>query len=173
MTATVKHIVLGVGAGIIALGVTAGIYVHAQDQNANEPRHSFMGRGMGPGGRGGPGGAFGPMGMLPMLGRQLELTDAQKDQIKGIADSHKADWKSLADRARTAHTALNQAVTAETTDEGLIRQRSSDVAAVDADIAVARARAYAEVVQILTPDQKTKLNAMKAQMAARSGRKNH
>src|SRR6185295_3858964 len=87
MTATVKHIALGVGAGILALGVSAGVFVHAQDQNTNEPRHGFMGRGMG---HGGPGG---PMGMLPMLGRQLDLTDAQKAQVKTIADSHKEDWK--------------------------------------------------------------------------------
>ena len=53
----------------------------------------------------GPGG---PMGMLPMLGRQLGLTDAQKDQIKAIADSHKDEWKALGrsrpDGARGART---------------------------------------------------------------------
>jgi len=167
MTATVKHIALGVGAGILALGVTAGVFVHAQDQNTNEPRRGFMGRGMGPGGRGGPGG---PMGMLPMLGRQIDLTDAQKDQIKAIADSHKDDWKSLAERARAAHGALNQAVTADGVDEALIRQRSADVAAVDADMAVARARAHAEVLQILTPEQKTKLKTLHAEMKGRGNR---
>ena len=41
--------------------------------------------------------------MLPMLGREIDLTDAQRDQIKAIAESHKDDWKALADRARTAH----------------------------------------------------------------------
>jgi Spy/CpxP family protein refolding chaperone len=157
MTATVKHIALGVGAAILALGVTAGVFVHAQDQNTNEPRHGFMGRGMGPGGRGGPGG---PMGMLPMLGRRIDLTDAQKDQIKAIAASHKEDWKSLAERARAAHGALNQAVTADTVDETLIRQRSADAAAVDADMAIARARVHAEVLQILTTEQKTKLQSL-------------
>ena len=165
MTATVKHIALGVGAGILALGVTAGVFVHAQDQNPNEPRHGFMGPGMG---RGGPGG---PMGMLPMLGRQLDLTDAQKAQIKTIADSHKEDWKSLAERARAAHGALNQAVTAESVDEALLRQRSAEVSAVDADMAVARARAHAEVVQILTPEQKTKLQSLQAEMKGRGGRR--
>jgi len=160
MTATVKHVALGLGASILALGVTAGIFVHAQDQNTNEPRRGFMGRGMGPGGRGGPGG---PMGMLPMLGRRLDLTDAQKDQIKTIADSHKEDWKSLAERARAAHGALNQAVTADTVDEALIRQRSADVAAADADMAVARAKVHAEVVQILTPEQKAKLQSLHAE----------
>ena len=140
MTATVKHIALGLGASILALGVSAGIFVHAQDQNTNEPRRGFMGRGMGPGGRGGPGG---PMGMLPMLSRRIDLTDAQKDQLKAIADTHKEDWKGLAQRARAAHGALNQAVTGDTVDEALIRQRSADAAAVDADMAIARARATA------------------------------
>jgi len=103
--------------------------------------------GMGPGG---------PMGLLPMLGRELELTDAQKDQLKAIADSHKDDWKSLRDRARAAHQALNQAVMADSIDEALIRQKSAEVAAVEADMAVARARARAEVFQILTAEQRAK-----------------
>ena len=103
------------------------------------------------------------MGLLPMLGRDLELTDAQKDQLKTIADSHKDDWKALADRGRAAHMALNQAVTADTIDENLIRQKSAEVGAVEADLAVARARARAEVFQILTAEQKAKLKERAAQ----------
>jgi len=167
MTVTVKHVALGVAASILALGVAAGVYVHAQDQNTNEPHRPFMGRGMGPGGRGGPGG---PMGMLPRLGRQIGLTDAQRDQIKTIADSHKEDWKNLADRARAAHGALLDAVTADTLDEALIRQRSAEVATVDADMAVARARAHAEVFQILTAEQKTKLQSLRTEMKGRGAR---
>jgi len=64
------------------------------------------------------------MGLLPMLGRDLELTDAQKDQLKTIADSHKEDWKALAERGRAAHMALNQAVMADTIDEALIGRRA-------------------------------------------------
>jgi Spy/CpxP family protein refolding chaperone len=99
------------------------------------------------------------MGMLPRLGRDVNLTDAQRDQVKAIAESHREDWKGLADRARTAHMALNTAVTTEPLDEALIRQKSSEVAAVDADIAVARARARAEVLRILTPEQKAQVTA--------------
>ena len=102
-----------------------------------------------------------------MLGQQLNLTDAQKDQIKSIAASHKDEWKALADRARTAHQALNEAATADAVDESLIRQKSADAAAVDADMAVARAHAYTEVLQILTPDQKTQLKTMQAAMKKR------
>ena len=155
MTATVKRLTLGIGAAALAIGVSAGAFVHAQDGGQQRPP-AGEGRHGGPGGPGfrGPGG---PMGLLPMLGRDLELTDAQKDQLKTIADSHKDDWKALADRGRSARTALNAAVMADTLDEALIRQKSSEVAAVEADMAVARARARAEVFQILTAEQRARL----------------
>ena len=162
MTATVKRMTLGFGAGLIALTAVAGVFVHAQDQNQDPQSQGHGQRGRGPGGPDGPGrfgGPGGPMGILPMHGRDLGLTDAQRDQVKAIAESHKADWRALADRARTAHMALNQAVTTAPIDEALIRQKSSEVAAVDADMAVARARAYAEVFQILTPEQKEKVKS--------------
>ena len=166
MTAAVKRIALTFGAGLIALGVSAGAYVHAQDQNTNPQPPPFRGRGIGPGGRG-PGG---PMGMLPMLGPRIGLTDAQKDQIKAIADTHKDDWKALADRSRTAHMAIEAAISADTIDEATIRQKSAEAAAVEADIAVARAHARAEVWQILTADQKAQLKTMQAEMKQRKGR---
>jgi Spy/CpxP family protein refolding chaperone len=160
MTATVKRLTLGIGVAVLAVGVSAGAFVHAQDGGQRAPFGE--GRRGGPGGRGGFGGPGGPMGMLPMLGRDLELTDAQKDQLKAIAESHKDDWKALADRGRTAHMALNDAVMADTINEALIRQKSAEVAAVDADIAVARARARAEVFQILTAEQRAKVKARAA-----------
>ena len=120
-------------------------------------------------GRGGPIGPGGPMGMLPMFGRRLGLTDAQNDQVRNIAESHKGEWKTIVDRARTAHEALEDAVTAEATDEGLIRQRSAEVGAVEADMAVSRAHAFAEFVQILTADQKAQLKTMQAEMKKQQG----
>ena len=106
------------------------------------------------------------MGMLPMLGR-LNLTDAQKDQVKAIADTHKDDWKALADRGREAHLALDEAITADTANAALVRQKAAEASAVDADVAVARAHAYAEVLQILTADQKAQLKTMQAEMKKR------
>ena len=161
MTASVKRLTLGLGAGLIALTAVAGSFVHAQNQDPNSQPRPFRGRGPGgPGGPDGPGGfrgPGGPMGMLPRLGREIELTDAQRDQIKAIAESHKDEWNALANRARTAHIALNDAVTVDPINDALIRQKSSEASAVDADMAVARARAYAEVFQILTAEQKKKL----------------
>ena len=170
MTATVKRLALTLGAALLAAGVGAGVYLHAQDQNTNPQPRPFRGRGMGPGGPGGPGrfgGPGGPMGMLPMLGPQLGLTDAQKDQIKGIADAHTDEWKALENRGRASHVALDEAIMADAIDEALIRQKSAEASAVDADVAVARARTHAEVLQILTAEQKTQLKAMRAEMKQR------
>lgn len=161
MTSTVKRITLGAVAGLLALGLGAGAYVHAQDQNAQRPERPFKGERGGPGRMGGPGG---PMGMLPMLGRAIDLTDAQKDQIKAIADAHKDEWKAIFDRQRTAREALNAAITADTINDTLVRQKSAEVAAVEADAAVARAHAHAEVVQILTAEQKAQLKDLQTRM---------
>ena len=164
---TRKRIGFAVGAGLLTLGITAGVYASAQNTNAGPG--PFSRRGAGPGGpmgRGGPMGPGGPMGMLG-IGPHLDLTDAQKDQVKTIAESHRDEWKALADRGRAAHEALHQAITAESVDEGLIRQRSADVASVEADLAVAQARAHAEAFQILTAEQKEKAKAFQAEMRTR------
>ena len=54
-------------------------------------------------------------------------------------------------------------MTADTIDEALIRQKSADVAVVEADLAVARARAHAEVLQVLTAEQRAKVKERAAQ----------
>ena len=162
---TTKRLALGVATGVLVLGVGAGVFAVAQTP-IQDPRPG-MGRGMGPGGPDGRGGRGGPMGMLPMLARELNITDAQKDQIKNIAASHQEEWKALADRGRTAHEALRQVVPADTVADGLIRQRRAEDAAVEADMAVARARAHAEVFQILTAEQKAQAKTLQSQTQER------
>lgn len=157
MTITVKRAALGLAAALLSVGV----YAASQDQNTNQTPPPFRG---GPG-RGGPGGRFGgPMGLLP-FGRELNLTDAQRDQVKAIADSHRDEWKALGDRGRAAHEALQAAISADAVNESVIREKAAEVAAVEADLAVARAKAHAEVVQLLTSEQKTKLKELQARRA--------
>lgn len=162
MTLGFTRIGLKAGTAILVLGLAAAA-ASAQNTNADPPPFSGdPGRGRGPGGpgRGGPMGFLGP---IPMLASQLELNDAQKDQIKSIAQSHAEEWKGLLDRERAGREALQAAITTAQLDEVTIRQRSAEVAAVDADIAVARARARGEFLQVLTATQQAKLKAMEAQ----------
>jgi periplasmic protein CpxP/Spy len=165
MTPLTKRFGLLAGATLVALSL-GGAYIAAQDTSgAPGP---FMGRGGpgrfgGPGGRGGPGG---PMGMFPMLGR-LNLTDAQREQVKSLLDSHRDETRALADKSETAHQALAAAVSAEQFDESAVRVRSADVAAVDADMAVLQARIHGEIWQILTPDQQKQARDLQTQMQQR------
>ena len=174
MTTVSKRIALAAGAGVIALGISAG--VRASAQNTNPDPGSFRQPRMGPMGGGHPGrffgpGAEGPLGMLRLLGPRLNLTDAQREQLKSIAETNKDEWKALGDRARAAHGALNEAVMAETVDEALIRAKAADVAAVDADLAVASAHARAAAWQILTPEQQAQAKQLQTEMKNRRGQR--
>jgi Spy/CpxP family protein refolding chaperone len=145
---------LGIGAAAIA---TAG-----QPNDAQRPP---MGRRGGPGGPGGPGrmggpgrgGPMGPLAGLPL--RQLNLSDNQREQVKAIVDAHQADLQAIGDRVRPAREALHAATTSPSFDEGLVRTRATELGAVEADAAVIHARIFAEVFQILTPEQQAAATA--------------
>jgi len=171
-----KRFGLVIGAAMIALGL-AGVYVSAQDSSGGGG--PFMGRGRGwPGGLGGPG-RGGPMGILgplgPMIMGRLNLTEAQRDQVKSVIRAHGTDLKAVGDRAFAAHQALEAVIGADTVDESAIRARSADVATVEADMAVMRAQVRAEVWQILTPDQQQQARTLQAEMEQRmqQGRQQH
>src|SRR5690349_5579440 len=99
MTRLTNRIAVAVAAGALTLSAAMTAAVYAQNTNA-DPR-PFNGPRMGRGGPGGPmGGPAEALGMLRMLGDRIGLTDAQKDQLKAIADAHREEWKTLGDRAR-------------------------------------------------------------------------
>ena len=131
-------------------------------------------RGPGPGGPDGFGGPGGPGGSMSLLGefgpalRALELTDAQREQIRGIAKTHEAEFREIGERLRTAHESVNALVTADTVDEAAIRARSGELGAVEADAAVMRARVHQEVFSVLTAEQQAKAKQLRAQMQERS-----
>lgn len=167
MTKTMKRIGLGLGA--IMLGLSAVAAVAAQGPSGGQP--PFAGRG-GPRGPGGPGGRMGgpggPGGAIGIPLDRLNLTDAQRDQVKSVVDSHETELRALGEKAMTARRALEQAVTADTIDEGAIRAVAADVASVESDMAVARARVHADVLQVLTSDQRAKLKELQAAMEKRA-----
>ena len=149
----------------LALVTGAGVAVTAAREQG--PR-GFMGQ-IGQGGPGrGPGGAGGPGGIVPGL-RALDLTDTQREQLKAAMDSHTAEFEAQAKARQTARQALHAVVTADAFDEAAIRQKSADLAVVDADGAVLRAKVHAEVWALLTPDQQQKAKAQQAQREARRG----
>lgn len=104
-----------------------------------------------------------------MMLERLDLSNDQRERVKQILDSHRDEQQALGDRAMKAHEALQDVVTG-TFDESAVRARAADVAAVDADQAVAQARVYGEVFQILSGDQQQKLKKMQTDMKERAGK---
>jgi Spy/CpxP family protein refolding chaperone len=126
-----------------------------------DQRHPRGGRGFG--------GPFGGGAGGPFIPRVPDLTDAQRDQIKAIADRHQAEMRPLMEKLRSLQMALEDAIVTNPTDEATIRLKSADVASAAADLAVVRGQVYAEVVALLTPDQQQKLQQQREQMKERRG----
>jgi protein CpxP len=166
MTGRVKRFAVGIGAAVMAVSLAGAAYVSAQNTNSGgQPgagRVGGPGGGFGPGhGRGGPGGILGP------AFQRLDLTDAQRSRVKEILDSHRNDLRALGDKAMAAHQALDAATASDSFDEATVRTKAAEVGAVDADMAVMRARVYNEVYQILTPDQQKQLKQLQTEMRQR------
>ncbi len=102
---------------------------------------------------------------LPLRG--LDLTDAQREQVRGIMTARQADFKAIGDRLKTAHEAQRQAVTRVPVDENEIRARVSEASAVEADFAILRARIHEQVYQVLTPEQQAKAKTLAAERQKR------
>ena len=137
---------------LAAIGVVAmigGATVLAQDGPGEFGHH----------GRGGRMGAMGDF-------RQLGLNDDQKTQIRAAMSAHREEFKALFDRARTARQAQQAAVEQVPMNEQQVRAAATEVASVEADMAVLHARVHEQVYSILTPDQQTQLKALKDQRAA-------
>jgi periplasmic protein CpxP/Spy len=112
----------------------------------------------GPGPEGPGRGPRGGAGRLADFGlRGIDLTEAQRDQIRTIMQSHEDATRAAHTKLREAHRALAEATRAETIDEAAIRARSAEVATAMADEAILRSKVRAEVLAILTTEQQATL----------------
>ena len=112
-----------------------------------------------------PGAGFGPgHGLLyGPVGDRLELTDEQRDQIRGILETQREANLPWHEDMKTLGTQLQEAIDAEPFDEEAVRAVAQQLADVRVELAVSRARAAQEVRSVLTPDQREALGEMRAQ----------
>jgi Spy/CpxP family protein refolding chaperone len=148
--------------GVIGAAVVAAVLVATVVSAAAQgPGHGIRHRG-GPGGPGGPG--RGGLGLnLP------SVTDAQRQQIQSVVQSHREETRALVTRERAARQALRASAETGQVDQG----QASELGAATAALAAARAQTHVEVLQVLTPEQREELtakrDAMKAWRDARPG----
>ena len=157
--------VMHAGAFLLAIGVAAAASAAPQNPPPRGPRPFD-----GPGGPRQGMGAFGPLGPLGMALPRLNLNADQMEQIKAVVQGHQAEMQGYGKTAAEAHQALEKAQLALEPD-GTIRDLHARLATVEADIAVAQAHRFAEILPILTPEQqqtlRTALDRMQEQRRPR------
>jgi len=124
---------------------------------------------------GGPGGAYGEMRGHDMRGglralRGLDLTDAQREQVRGIFKEQAPAMRERMDIARKAHQELRAASLAPSFDGARARQLADTAAKALADAAVLRAEATSKVVALLSPEQRAKLEERRSRHEHRGQR---
>lgn len=93
---------------------------------------------------------------------KLNLSDDQIAQIKSQFKSEKGNITSLLSRLRDARSQLRAEIQKSDATESSVRAAAAQVATVQADIAVERLKLRAKINPILTPDQRAKLDQLKA-----------
>ena len=125
---------------------------------AQHARHGEGGPGMG------MGMGMGMMGNPERLGRMvdrmldgLNATDAQRSQIKQIAQAAGVDMKAQRDGHRALHEKALQIFTAPTVDAAAAEQVRQQMLAQHDQMSKRALQAMVEVSKVLTPEQRAKL----------------
>jgi Spy/CpxP family protein refolding chaperone len=110
-------------------------------------------------------------GMAPHLfhhmSRQLELTEGQDSQIRGILKNHADEIEAHVKAAMEARRALHDAILVQPTDEAAIRQRAVTLGDVHEDGAMLFAKIRGEVWPLLTAEQQQKVATLQTRMRER------
>jgi protein CpxP len=116
-------------------------------------------------GRGGPGGGFNHM--LEFFSDYLDLTSAQQAQVKAIWEKEKPTLKPLMQQMRQNHADMLALENSGPFDEAKTRALAASNAQTMIELQVQHARIKSEMMQVLTPDQKTKFANFQAKKQAR------
>ena len=154
-----KKTFLGAIVVALGLGATVPFASSAQDQPQTQGEQTRRGgRGFG-----GPGGRMGG----PLVFREVmrDLTDAQREQVRAIHERHADRIRPLAERARTAREALQNAILSG--HSGNLQALSIEVGNAETELTYAQAQVQSEVFNVLTSEQKQKIAEGRKRMQER------
>jgi Spy/CpxP family protein refolding chaperone len=115
-------------------------------------------------------GSFNRRPPLRRLMAQLNLTTDQKNQIRNLVAKDREAFRALREQLAEKRLALKEAGLSTPPDEQLVRAKAQAVAAVHAEMMVARARLAREMLGVLTPEQSAKLDQLRRQHRQRHAR---
>jgi len=96
--------------------------------------------------------------MLHFFTDYLDLTDAQQAQVKDILAKEKPALKPLMQQMAQSHQQIRELTMSGSFDEAKVRALATQQAQTMTEMIVQKARVESEMIQVLTPEQKTKLN---------------
>ena len=100
---------------------------------------------------------------------RLNLTDDQKAKIKQIRQGFMESNKPLFEQLRAKRQELRQASEGGTFNEALATQKLTEAAGLEAKLMGARFQLRQQELPVLTPEQKTQLDQLKAQFKDHRG----
>lgn len=99
--------------------------------------------------------------------RNLNLTDAQKTQMKQLRDSYKERNQPLHTELRTKMQELRQAQQGGGFNEALAAQKLAEIAPLRAKLMAEQFKLRQDSMAVLTPEQKTQLDQQREQFKAK------
>ena len=105
--------------------------------------------------------------MFDHVADQLQLTDAQRAQVRGVLKAHADEILAQVQAGMDARKALHEAVMAQPSDENVIRSLAAKVGEVHGNGAMMIVRIRSEIWPILTAEQQQKFVAFHERMGRR------
>jgi Spy/CpxP family protein refolding chaperone len=102
--------------------------------------------------------------MMDRIMERLDLTEEQRAEVETLMTEQHDGMKADLDQLREARQALAGAIHAAVFDEAAIREAAAGVATLEADLAVKRGLANQAFREILTAEQRAKLDEMQELM---------
>jgi periplasmic protein CpxP/Spy len=140
---------------VAALAVTLGAALaHSQTSDTQAAPPSGHNHGFGPAGH-----------MIAFYSKMLDITDAQKAQMKSVLQQERATMRPLWQQEHQLEQQLKQ-YEEGTFDQAKVQALVSQQSQTLVQLRVAEARIHSELYQLLTPDQQAKLKEVEANRAA-------
>jgi len=130
-------------AGIAALVIGATVFALAQ--------HPGMGEKMS---------GHGPGDMVEHMSRELNLTDAQKDQVKALLEAQRATEEERHTKLEDLRKQIDAATANGQFDENAVRNLANQQSQLMADEMVDHLRLHSKIYGLLTAEQRTKADQM-------------
>jgi len=98
--------------------------------------------------------------------QELNLTDAQREQVREIRDRYQEQTRTLTRRLGDLAAKQRQAIETLPVNETLITSATQDMTQAEVELAVQEARINADIWSVLSPEQQAKATKLRAERKA-------